>query len=211
MATNNKRNTGNGNNNNASKGKGKRRIIVAATPNNGTGTVYLPAVAAPIVIKPIKPVAPATPTPNTGNGNNAAANNTVHAAVLQAMQALGIKAPVQPTPNKAAKAAAAATPTPQGAALLNYALVQANNAQALALFTQHIWQGIASGQNTTCKLYNYLRDQLGWRRLPGSVAFRAFVQGAGIATFTVAQHGKRTLTTVSLPTGNTGNTGNGNA
>lgn len=201
MATNNNSKRGNNGNNNASKGKGGKRRIVAATPTNtGNGTVYLPAVTPPIVIKPVAPVAPVAPT-----GNNANNNNTVHAAVLQAMQALGIKAPVQPTPNKAAKAAAAATPTPQGAALLNYALVQGNNAQALALFTQHIWQGIANGQNTTCKLYNYLRDQLGWRRLPGSVAFRAFVQGAGIATFTVAQHGKRTLTTVSLPTGNTGN------
>lgn len=95
------------------------------------------------------------------------------------------------TQKKAAKAA-----KPEYAR--TYSMVATNDATK-ALFASDIREILEKGMSTTCKLYDTLRDDYDWKKLPGSVKFREYVSAEGIAMFTVAQHGKRTLTTVTLP------------
>ena len=100
------------------------------------------------------------------------------------------------TGTKATQKAAAKAAKPEYAR--TYSMVATNDATK-ALFASDIWEILEKGMSTTCKLYDTLRDDYGWKKLPGSVKFREYVSAEGIAMFTVTQHGKRTLTTVTLP------------
>lgn len=100
------------------------------------------------------------------------------------------------TGTKATQKAAAKAAKPEYAR--TYSMVATNDATK-ALFASDIREILEKGMSTTCKLYDTLRDDYGWRKLPGSVKFREYVSAEGIAMFSVAQHGKRTLTTVTLP------------
>lgn len=100
------------------------------------------------------------------------------------------------TGTKATQKAAAKAAKPEYAR--TYSMVATNDATK-ALFASDIREILEKGMSTTCRLYDTLRDEYGWRKLPGSVKFREYVSAEGIAMFSVAQHGKRTLTTVTLP------------
>lgn len=86
----------------------------------------------------------------------------------------------------AATASPAAAPVDANSPIYSANMFNINNPAAarLPMLAAHIMAAMAAGKASTCAIYNYLRDTMHWTHLPGSVAFRAATQAAGLLDYT---------------------------